>query len=92
MEGERALGAPVVVSTIQSLTEATTRDLFQEALAGKEAAWLQQPASEKQVKRLPHFNRGLAEQARATGWKKREASEAITYYERRWVLFHPPEE
>jgi hypothetical protein len=75
-----------------ALVQDANRDLFREALAGKEAAWLQQPASEKQLKRLAHFNRRLAEQARASGWTKREASEAITYYERRSVLFHPPEE
>jgi hypothetical protein len=75
-----------------ALVQESTRDLFREALVGKEAAWLLQPASEKQVRRLAHYNRRLAEQARSTGWKKREASEAITYYERHAVLFHPPQE
>ena len=74
-----------------ALVQEATRDLFREALAGKEAAWLQQPASEKQMHKLAHYNRRLAQRARSTGWKKCEASEAITYYQRHEVLFHPPE-
>ena len=75
-----------------ALVHEATRDLFREAFAGKEAAWLEQPASEKQLKKLRHYNRGLAEQARTAGWTQREASEAITFYERLPVLFRAPDE
>ena len=69
-----------------------TGSLFLEAFAGKEAAWLDEPATEKQLETLGRYQKRLPEQARAAGWTKREASEAITFYQLRRVLFHAPDE
>jgi len=75
-----------------ALVHEATRDLFREAFAGKEAAWLDEPATEKQLEMLGRYQKRLPEQARAAGWTKRETSEAITFYQLRRVLFHAPDE
>ena len=63
-----------------ALVQEATADLFREAFAGKEAVWLDGPATEKQLVTLGRYQKRLPEQARAAGWTKREASEAITFY------------
>jgi Type III restriction enzyme, res subunit/Helicase conserved C-terminal domain len=75
-----------------ALVQGATRGLFREAFAGKEAAWLDEPATEKQLETLGRYQKHLPEQARAAGWTKREASEAIAFYQLRRVLFHAPVE
>ena len=60
------------------------------ALSSKEASWLDEPASEKQLEALQRMHPGLAHQARAKGWTKRTASDAITFCLLRKTLFHPP--
>ncbi len=75
-----------------ALVQEATGSLFREAFAGKEAAWLDEPATEKQLEALGHYHKHLPERARAAGWTKREASEAITFYQLRRVLFHAPDE
>ena len=75
-----------------ALVQEATQDLFHEAFAGKEAAWLEEPATEKQLEMLGRYQKRLPEQARAAGWTKREASEAIAFYQLRRVLFHAPDE
>lgn len=74
-----------------ALVQETTGGLFQEAFAGKEAAWLGEPATQKQLETLGCYQKHLPGQARAAGWTKREASEAITFYQLRRVLFHAPD-
>lgn len=75
-----------------ALVHEATRDLFREAFAGKEASWLADPATEKQLKKLGRYSKHLSKQAREAGWTKREVSEAITFYELRPVLFRAPDE
>jgi nucleoside 2-deoxyribosyltransferase len=75
-----------------ALVHEATAGLFREALARKEAVWLDEPATEKQLQTLGRYQKHLPEQARAAGWTKREASEAITFYQLRRVLFHAPDE
>ena len=75
-----------------ALVHEATRDLFREALAGKEAAWLADPATERQLNKLGRYSKHLSTQAREAGWTKREVSEAITLYELRPVLFGAPDE
>jgi hypothetical protein len=64
-----------------ALVQETTGGLFQEAFAGKEAAWLGEPATQKQLEILGCYQKHLPGQARAAGLTKREASEAITFYQ-----------
>lgn len=75
-----------------ALMQEATQDLFREAFAGKEAAWLDEPATEKQLEMLGRYQKHLPEQARTAGWTKRDASEAIAFYQLRCVLFHAPDE
>jgi superfamily II DNA or RNA helicase len=63
-----------------ALVQEATAGLFREAFAGKAAAWLKEPATEKQLETLGRHRGHLPEQARAAGWTKREASEAIAFY------------
>jgi hypothetical protein len=74
------------------LRQQVARGLFREAFAGKEAAWLDEPATEKQLEMLGRYQKRLPEQARAAGWTKREASEAIAFYQLHRVLYHAPDE
>jgi len=74
-----------------ALLHEVTRDLYQERIAGKEASWLDEPVTEKQLETLGRYQKCLPEQARAAGWTKQKASAAITYYRWRWVLLHPPD-
>jgi ATP-dependent helicase IRC3 len=60
------------------------------ALSSKEASWLAEPASEKQLEALQRLHPGLARQARAKGWTKRIASDAITFCLLRNTLMYPP--
>ena len=60
------------------------------ALSSKEASWLDEPASEKQLEALQRMHPGLADQARAKRWSKRIASDAITFCLLRRTLLHPP--
>jgi superfamily II DNA or RNA helicase len=75
---------------IAQLHEAT-RNLYRERLAGKEAPWLDESATEKQLEMLGRYRKHLPEQARAAGWTKRKASAAITYYRWRKVLLRAPD-
>jgi hypothetical protein len=75
-----------------ALVHEATGDRFREAFAGKEAVWLDEPATEKQLVTLGRYQKRLPEQARAAGWTKREASEAITFYQLHRVLFGVPDE
>jgi superfamily II DNA or RNA helicase len=73
-----------------ALLHEATRSISYERLAGKEAPWLNKPASEKQLKKLGRYDKRLPEWARTADWTQRDASAAITYYQWRWVLLHPP--
>jgi Helicase conserved C-terminal domain len=75
-----------------TLVQEATRSLFREGFAGKEAVWLEEPATEKQLEMLGRYQKRLPEQARAAGWTKREASEAIAFYQLRRVLFYASDE
>jgi hypothetical protein len=75
-----------------ALVQETTGSLFHETFAGKEAAWLGEPATEKQLETLGRYRRRLPQEARTAGWTKREASEAIAFYQLRRVLLHAPDE
>ncbi len=67
-----------------------TDAFYQEVLGSKEAPWLGQPASDKQLALLERSHRGLAYQARKNSWTKGTASEAITFCRLRKTLEHPP--
>jgi hypothetical protein len=73
-----------------ALLHEATRSISHEWLAGKEAPWLNKPASEKQLKKLGRYDKRLPEWARTARWTQRDASAAITYYQWREVLLHPP--
>jgi superfamily II DNA or RNA helicase len=75
-----------------ALVQEATRGLFREAFGGKEAAWLDEPATQKQLETLGRYQEHLPGKARAVGWTKREASEAIAFYQLRRVLFRSPDE
>jgi superfamily II DNA or RNA helicase len=73
-----------------ALLHEATSTISHERLAGKEAAWLNKPASERQLKRLEHKDKRLPGWARKARWTQRDASAAISYYQWREVLLHPP--
>jgi len=74
-----------------ALVHVATRDLYREVIAGKEAPWLDEPATEKQLETLGRRDKLLPAQARAAGWTKRQASAAITFYRWRRILLHGPD-
>lgn len=74
-----------------ALVHEATRDLYRERIAGKEAPWLDEPTTEKQLEALGRYNKHLPEQARSAGWTKQKASAAITYHRWRKVLLHAPD-
>jgi len=74
-----------------ALLHEATRNIYRERLAGEEAPWLEEPATEKQLETLGRYRKHLPERARAAGWTKRKASAAITYYRWRKVLLRAPD-
>jgi hypothetical protein len=74
-----------------SLVHENTKNNFRESFAGKEAHWLKEPATEKQLSMLGRYHKRLPEYARQKGWTKLQASDAITYYQLREILLNPPE-
>ncbi len=75
-----------------ALVHEYTGTIYVQSLGSKEARWLDEPASEKQLAALQKLHPGLARQARAKGWNKRMASDAITFCLLRKTLLHPPDE
>lgn len=75
-----------------ALVQEATGELFKKSFAGKEAPWLEEPATEKQLKVIERYRKDLPEQVRKAGWTKREASEIITFYQLGRVLFCAPDE
>jgi hypothetical protein len=75
-----------------TLVQEATKGLFREAFAGKTSAWLDEPATEKQLEMLARYHKHLSERARTGGWTKREASETITFYQLRSILFRTPDQ
>ena len=59
-------------------------------LSNKEARWLNEPATEKQIKVLQRMHPGAARRAIANGWTKRMVSDVITFLSLRKTLTHPP--
>lgn len=75
-----------------ALIHDATRTLYSESLGSKDAPWLQEPASDKQLTTLKRLSPNLAEQARAEHWTKGKASHAITLSMLLRTLRHPPQE
>ena len=73
-----------------ALAHEYTGSIYVEAIGGKEAQWLDRPATEKQLAALQRMYPGLARQAVEKGWIRRTASDAITYCLLRSTLRHPP--
>ncbi len=73
-----------------ALVHEATRDLYRDRLAGKEAPWLDKPVSERQLEALGRHDEHLPEQVQAAGWTQRKATAAISFYQWRWPLLHPP--
>jgi hypothetical protein len=67
-----------------------TNAICVQALSSKDAMWLDEPATDKQLEALQRMHPGLARQALANGWTKRRASVAITFCLLRKTLMHPP--
>jgi ATP-dependent helicase IRC3 len=74
-----------------ALVHEHTKAIASEAFSGRDAAWLDQPATPKQIARLRWLHPKLARQATLKGWDKRTASDVITYCSLKETLTHPPE-
>jgi len=68
-----------------------TEAIASEAFSSKEAAWLDEPSTPRQLARLQLLHPKLARQAIIKGWNKRTASDVITFFELKKTLTHPPE-
>ena len=75
------------VAVVYEQTEA----IASEAFSSKEAAWLDEPSTPRQLARLQLLHPKLARQAIIKGWNKRTASDVITFFELKKTLTHPPE-
>jgi superfamily II DNA or RNA helicase len=73
-----------------ALVHEATGGLYRKALGGKDAPWLAEPASEKQLAALQLLHKGLAKEAQEKGWTKGAATEAISYRVLSRTLKHPP--
>ena len=74
-----------------ALVHEHTQAIASEAFSGKDAAWLDEPATAKQLARLRWVHPKLAHQAIVKGWNKRTASDVITFNSLKETLTHPPE-
>jgi superfamily II DNA or RNA helicase len=68
-----------------------TESVAAKALSSKDASWLDEPATPKQIARLRWLDPTLARRARLKGWNKQTASDAITYCLLKETLTHPPQ-
>lgn len=73
-----------------ALVHDATSSLFVEVLSSKEAPWLEEPASDKQLATLRRLSPILACQAVTQRWSKRMASDAIRFWLLRRTLYDPP--
>jgi ATP-dependent helicase IRC3 len=73
-----------------ALVHEATRSLYRQQLGSKDAPWLDEPATNKQLATLHRLSQSLAEQAARERWTKGQASEAITVRLLRRTLDHPP--
>jgi hypothetical protein len=74
-----------------ALVHEHTKAIASEAFSSKDARWLDEPATPKQIARLRRLHPKLARQAIVKGWNKRTASDVITYCSLKETLTHPPE-
>ena len=74
-----------------ALVHELTKAIASEAFSGKDAAWLNEPATPKQIAQLRWLHPKLARQAVIKGWSKRTASDVITYCSIKETLIHPPQ-
>jgi superfamily II DNA or RNA helicase len=73
-----------------ALIHDATSTLYRETLGSKDAPWLQEPVSDKQVATLKRLSPKLAERARVELWTKGKASHAITLCLLFRTLRNPP--
>jgi hypothetical protein len=73
-----------------ALVHEATGGLYRKALGSKDAYWLAEPASEKQLAALQRLHKGLAKEAQEKGWTKGAVTKAISYRMLSWTLKHPP--
>ncbi len=74
------------VAFVQEATHAR----YSRALGGKEAKWLRQQATEKQLQVLQHMHPQAAQEARAKAWTGQKVSDLITFLSMRDALTNPP--
>jgi hypothetical protein len=73
-----------------ALIHEATRSLYRETLGSKDAPWLEEPASEKQVATLKRLYPRQARRIESRPMTKAQASRAITLKRLRRTLDHPP--
>ena len=73
-----------------ALVHEATNDRYREVLSGKEAKWLHQHATKKQLQTLERMHPQAAQQARAEAWTGQKISDIITFLPMIWTLTHPP--
>ncbi len=73
-----------------ALVHEATRALYREALGSKNASWLEEPASEKQLETLKRLYPRQAARIESGSMTKEQASRTITFRQLRWTLTHPP--
>ena len=73
-----------------ALVHEATDTRHSKVLGGKEATWLHQQATEKQLEVLQRMNSQAARQARAEAWTSEKVSDLITFLPMRGTLTHPP--
>ncbi len=73
-----------------ALVHEATDAQYSRALGGKEAKWLRQQATERQLQVLQHMHPQVAREARAKAWTGQKVSDLITFLSMRGTLTHPP--
>lgn len=74
------------------LVHDATRQHYREGFGSKEAAWLEQPASARQLEALAFSRPEPVERARAEGWSSGKVSLLLSRNRLAWILTNPPKE
>ncbi len=74
------------------LAHEATRQHYRKGFGSKEAAWFEQPASERQLEVLAKSRPELVERARAEGWSSGKVSLLLSRNRLAWILTNPPSE
>ena len=74
------------------LAHEATRQHYRESFGSKEAAWFEQPASERQLEALAKSRPELVARARVEGWSSGKVSLLLSRNRLAWILTNPPRE